>query len=1103
MFCGWESINNTFRYNISQNEDMGPLDPAGNSGNCQVYNNTFYIKEGINTIWHYTHGNGGPVTIENNIFYFEGSTPATVSNWNISGNKTYSNNLYYNVSSYPNDEAAVKVDAGTDVLVDAGSGPSAAAADKQARRHEDPTASTVFDGYKLAENSPAINAGKVIVDKNGYTIDHDFFGHAITAVPEIGAAESDAVTALVLRSNVYTISGTKVSDLPKNTTVAEFLKNVVVDAGVKVTIKNGETVLGDSDIVKGGATIVLSYEGMEDVIYTVIASSDKELKDSYYEVKGTTMNVPYTDKNPTTVKEMKNNITVADTATVSVLNGGTELADKDAVAAGMTLRITAEDGTTNDYTIGQKNTYNWTLDYVNGQQGNVWFGQMKNGTGSWANMTEVDRDGWPNWCVNTYYGPGIDGQQGTVSTTDTTVHGLLSAPPNTSITTAMAYRVPKSGTVSFNIKDDEPYLRQNGNSGGTVTLSLLLNDTELQSVTLTNSRVQATDWKSFDEIEVSQGDVIRVTTKSNSNPTKPSVHVTPIISYVDKAAADTEAPTAPAAVTATDVTETTAKVTWDEASDNVGVVGYNVYVNENKVNDELVTGTEYDLTGLAEETEYTVTVTAVDAAGNESARSEAATFTTEKAKDMEAPTVPSGVTVTDITETRATVSWEASTDNVEVAGYNVYVNDTKVNAAPVTGTTYDLTGLTEETEYTVTVTAVDTSENESVRSEAATFTTLKTEDPKDTEAPTVPANVRTSDVTETTAKVAWDEASDNVGVVGYNVYVNETKVNDELVTGTEYDLTGLTEETEYTVNVTAVDAEGNESVRSEAVTFTTLKTEEPADTEAPTVPANVKASEITYTKATIAWEASTDNVEVAGYNVYVHNTKVNASLVANPTYDLTGLTEGTEYTVTVTAVDAAGNESEPSEAVTFTTEKETVDPDPEPEPIVVDKTALKENVAKADTALAATDKYTEDSLKKLQDVYTQYAGVLNAEDATQEQVNEANKAIKEALSALEEKKADDSKKDDEKKDDTKKDDNQTTTPSDTSKNNNNTTTKGNSTGTGRTNTGSTGVGSTKTGTSTTAVKTGDATNAAGWGFALAASAIAAAAGVAGKRKKED
>lgn len=50
MFCGGNSVNNTFRYNISQNEDMGPLDPAGNSGNCQVYNNTFYIKDGLNTI---------------------------------------------------------------------------------------------------------------------------------------------------------------------------------------------------------------------------------------------------------------------------------------------------------------------------------------------------------------------------------------------------------------------------------------------------------------------------------------------------------------------------------------------------------------------------------------------------------------------------------------------------------------------------------------------------------------------------------------------------------------------------------------------------------------------------------------------------------------------------------------------------------------------------------------------------------------------------------------------------------------------------------------------------------------------------------------------
>lgn len=362
------------------------------------------------------------------------------------------------------------------------------------------------------------------------------------------------------------------------------------------------------------------------------------------------MSVPYTAKNPTTVSEMRKNITVADTATVSVLNGGTELANTDAVAEGMTLRITAEDGTTNDYTIAQKNTYNWTLDFVKGQQGNVWFGQQKNGTGDWTNMTESDRDGWPNWCVNTYYGPGIDASQGTTSTTDTSVHGLLSAPPNSDISTAMAFRAPKSGTVSFNVKDDEPYLRQNGNSGGTVTLSLLVNDTVKQSVTLQTSREKATDWANFDAIEVNAGDVIRVVTKSNSNPSKPSVHVTPIITYLDTAVADTEAPDAPTAVRTADVTETTAKVAWAEASDNVGVVGYNVYVNDTKVNAELVTATEYDLTGLTPATDYSVEIEAVDAAGNVSEKSEAATFTTAKT-----PVTPDP-TVVDKTELKATTA---------------------------------------------------------------------------------------------------------------------------------------------------------------------------------------------------------------------------------------------------------------------------------------------------------------------------------------------------------------------------------------------------------------------------------------------------------------
>ena len=1086
MFCGPESINNTFRYNISQYEDMGPLDPAGNTGNCQVYNNTFYIKEGLDTIWSTVHRNNGPVDMENNIFYFASKTPVKVRDWNPenAGNKTYSNNLYYNITNLPNDAAAVKVDANTNtkVLVDPGSGPRAVAEDNSARKHEDPTATTVFDGYKLAENSPAINAGKVVVDRNGYSIDHDFFGHAITAVPEIGAAESDVVAALVLRSNVYTVSERNVSDLPKNTTVEDFLNNVIVDTGVTVTIKEGETELKGTDIVKGGATITLSYEGMESVTYTVVASSDKELKGCFYEVKGTEVRVPYTEKNPTTVKEMKANITVADTATVSVLNGGAELADRDAVAAGMTLRITAEDGTTNDFAITQKNEYNWTFDFVRGQQGNVWFGQIKDSSSDWTNMTTIDSDGWPNWATHTYYGPGIDAPQNTNTTTDPTVHGLLSAPPRTDISTAMAYRVPKSGTVSFKIRDDEPYLRQSSNTGGTVTLSLYVNGKEKKSLTLETSRQKVGNWEQPEVIAVSRGDMIRVVTKCNDNPSKPSVHVTPIITYVDKAAADTEAPTTPTEVTVTDittttakvtwtastdnvgvtgynvyvnesedpvngetlvtgteytlesltagteykvtvkavdaagnvsdgaahtfttknaadteaptapgnvavtdVTTTTAKVTWSEATDNVGVVGYNVYLNEEKVNETLVTTTEYDLTALTEETNYSVKVTAVDAAKNESARSEAATFTTPKTQDTEAPSVPAGVAASDVTQTGAKITWTASTDNVAVTGYNVYVGETKVNATPVTVTEYDLTGLTANTGYSVTVSAVDAAGNESARSEAATFTTLEAEEEKDTEAPTAPAGVTASEVTQTGAKITWTASTDNVGVAGYNVYVDEAKVNtDKLVEGLEIELTGLTPDTEYTVTVSAVDAAGNESGRSAAFTFTTLKNEEPAP-EKPSAPTNVKVSEITHTTAIVTWEPAAERAMAPGYNVYLDNKKQNELPIEGTEYKLTGLKVGTRYNVAVTVVDVDGIESDRTEEVedTFITK--------------ADKEKLQETTKDADKALENKDKYTEESLKNLEEVYKKYQEVLNGDNVTQEEVEEANKAIEEAF----------------------------------------------------------------------------------------------------------
>ena len=806
MFCGGESINNTFRYNISVHEDMGPLDPAGNAGNTQVYNNTFVIKEGIRSIW---YRDSGPVTMENNIFYFDGEQPAQITNWNPRNNKVYSNNLFYNVSSYPDDKAAVKVEKGTPVLADAASGPVKAAEDKQARRHEDPTEITVFDGFKLAENSPAINKGKVVIDRNGYSIDHDFFGHAVTATPEIGAAESDVIGDLVLRSVVYQIDqeSKTISDIPKNTTVEQFCKDSIVDTGVTITVKSKDgKPLENADIIKGGMTVTVSCEGKEAVVYTVVASSDNKLKSAYYEVKDKTIYVPFTEKNPTTAGELKGNVQAAETAEVSVVSGEKTLKDQENIADAMTMRITAEDGKTNDYTIKQKNTYNWALDYAGPQQGNVWFGQKKAASGEWTEIKEYDSQ-YPNWMVNTYYGPGIDEQSHSAKPTEAT-HGLLSAPPSTGISTAMAYRVPKDGMVSFHVKDDEPYLRQNGNSGGTVTLKLLVNDEEKQSVILEQSKVQAKDWKAFDKIEVKRGDYIRVAAISNGNPTNPSVHVTPIITYLNEGGTPAPEPTpelkAPVDVKVSEVTETSAKVSWKNAADGKEAAGYNVYVDGTKVNEELIAETTYNVSSLKDGTTYSVEVTAVDAAGEESAKSEKVEFTTVKKVVVDKEALKANIERASALLNETDKYTEESLKALEEA----LAAAQKVNSDP----------KADQTKVNDANTALEKAIKDLKEQEKP--------DPEPTPELKAPVDVKVSEITETSAKASWKNAADGKEAAGYNVYVDGVKLNKELLTEASCGLTNLKAETTYFVEVTAVDAAGNESVKSEKVTFKTLKAEE-------------------------------------------------------------------------------------------------------------------------------------------------------------------------------------------------------------------------------------------------------------------------------------
>ena len=152
-------------------------------------------------------------------------------------------------------------------------------------------------------------------------------------------------------------------------------------------------------------------------------------------------------------------------------------------------------------------------------------------------------------------------------------------------------------------------------------------------------------------------------------------------------------------------------MTWDEAIDNVGVTGYNIYLgdSEDALNgEELVTDRSYKLEGLDAGTSYTVSVEAVDAAGNKSDKA-SADFTTVRDGDVTPPSAPTGLKVDEKTDESITVSWTASTDNTGVTGYKVFVDGKE--KADVTGTECTVKGLEAGTEYTVSVKAYDAAGN--------------------------------------------------------------------------------------------------------------------------------------------------------------------------------------------------------------------------------------------------------------------------------------------------------------------------------------------------------------------------------------------------------
>ena len=469
MICNQYAINTTFRYNISQNDRRGVFDLPSNGPGNHIYNNTVYIGKDSAVL---TGRSNSQAKFENNIFINATDTKKTET-WNRGnqhGGQTYDKNMYVNYANRPaSDSNAVEVADVKTVLANAGHAPSAPKADGSVYGRS----GSEFDGYKPVDNSPAINAGKVISDMNDYAVTNDFFGNTIKGTPDLGAVES----------NVLSVSG-------------------------KVNAYETATV--------GGSKVVY---------------------------------VPFTAKNPTTVKQLRAGLTVGDGSVANVYRGGTKLAADAAIQSDDVLRFEVE-GTSNtpiEYTIAQKNAWNW-VDWFKTATGVVWNSQKQNGAdGDWTDITTFSTE-YPMSKYNEYYGAGLTGNLSdlpAVGADRPGRQGLLVDDPDTAGGTAIAWKAPKAGTVKVTLgRDNEPQ-RRNANASGTVTLALTKNGETLCTADISTAQTKNDDFVNClksdkGTVQVNAGDVIRIAATAASGAAAPDLYASPVVTYQDVAPVESQ-----------------------------------------------------------------------------------------------------------------------------------------------------------------------------------------------------------------------------------------------------------------------------------------------------------------------------------------------------------------------------------------------------------------------------------------------------------------------------------------------------------------------------------------------------------------------------------
>ncbi|MBX2880770.1 MAG: family 16 glycosylhydrolase [Granulosicoccus sp.] len=326
-------------------------------------------------------------------------------------------------------------------------------------------------------------------------------------------------------------------------------------------------------------------------------------------------------------------------------------------------------------------------------------------------------------------------------------------------------------------------------------------------------------------------------------------------------------PSTPDQPAVAELSSTMVTISWSASTDDIGVVGYNVYRDGGYY--QTVADTTFTDQGLTPGSTVIYSVVAFDDVPNYTPQSPELVVMLpmeddgqNSGSDTQAPSTPQAPVLTEMSNTAITIQWAASTDNVGVVGYNVYRDGNYY--ATVQSTSFVDTALTAQKSYSYTVVAFDEARNFTPQSDALTVsptsepgtppapetpTTPAPETPTppapetptpptaDTQAPSTPQAPALSDASDTTITIQWAASTDNVGVVGYNVYRDGNYY--ATAQSTSFVDTAVTAQQNYSYTIVAFDEARNFTPQSEALTVSTSSVPgtDPSPPETPTPPA--------------------------------------------------------------------------------------------------------------------------------------------------------------------------------------------------------------------------------------------------------------------------